>query len=819
MTRLLVVCLLSCGHPASAEIRILPSPQYGEELSHVIRLGLNQGVNVVVGPAQTAADRKMQYAAEMIRTGLNRDGRAIASAAPSPNAVRIHLWDYGRDPKPPVPLNSLDEDTLSDRAHYRQGYVLKSPDASNVWIVGASPQGVIWGAASLLQLLGVDKQGVYVQGANLRDYPHFEFRAASDWLLNIEINGWDLDRGKGVDDFAQLVEARIDRALRFKINMAFMDGFGFGVSERPAYYGDLMLRLNRYARARGFSLCFGGYGASYGMAYEPVVMYEKGTAFKGQVFVNRRSYPDGPVYRCMGFPKARPGYEPAELGSCRSNDPLNRLKADELREFVAAVEPGTLYIHHEDFGGFQGTQKAWRQQRCEQCRRRWPNDNLLARDGGAGGLGHGYSALIEAVNSVKKPEAGYDAARDCQIILVSPVYLPDGPQPEDWSEAIKLWRNIGLELSEATNVQACFREVYPLRHGGERFTEQFASAMRAAGSPLRVFMFFAGGAERFYTDYPLSGAPALNTLFLGSRGIYNSSGDFYQEPMELINAEFSWNAQAKGFRVPRDYAGSQQLVRSYMYEENQPTEIFGPGELYDLACERLYGRRAAPAMAKYYRLSTMLPEAPLESPSAGRPMTYVPLTWDRAYAAPSHWRRLIQDSMTWGAAIDDGVYIAAMRRMGIERVELHRRMSRRWSLMSGLNRDAFTLLDGAIQAGPRPESLEDLRFLKTLLTVYQPLFDSLAAFHDAWHTRLLGGDPDRQGVDAALRLASQTRQLAEREFPRPVDPVGGETGALLRLSKQLEQSIEARQKDWFGECPVVVWKNEPNHTANKGIVR
>jgi len=799
MARLLVVCLLSCGHLASAGIRILPSPQYAEDLSHTIRLSPNQGVDVVVGPAQATADRKMQYAAEMIRSGLSRDGRVIASAAHSPNAVRIHLWDYSRDPKPPVPQNSLDEDTLSDAAHYHQGYVLKSPDASTVWIVGASPQGVIWGAASLLQLQGVDKQGVYVHAAYLRDYPHFEFRAASDWLLNIEINGWDLDRGKGVDDFARLVEARIDRALRFKINMAFMDGFGFGISHRPAYYRDVMLRLNRYARARGFTLCFGGYGASYGMAYEPVVMYEKGTAFKGQVFVNRRTYPDGPVYRCMGFPKARHGYEPAELGSCRSNDHLNQLKADELREFVAAVEPGALYIHHEDFGGFQGTQNAWRQQRCEQCRRRWPNDALQARDGGAGGLGHGYSALIEAINSVKKPEAGYDAARDCQIILVSPVYLPDGPQSEDWAEAVELWRNIGLELPNAANVQTCFREVYPLRHGGERFTEQFASSMRDAGSPLRVFMFFAGGAERFHTDYPLSGAPALNALFLGSRGIYNASGDFYQEPMELINAEFSWNARAMGFRVPRDYAEARQLVRSYMYEENQPTEIFGPGGLFDLACERLYGRHAAPLMAKYYRLSTMLPEAPPKSPSMGRPMTYVPLTWDRTYAAPSHWRRLIQDSMTWGASIDDELYIAALQRMGIERSELHRRMSRRWGLMSGLNRDARTLLDSAIQAGPRPESLEDLRFLKTLLAVYQPLFDSLTAFHTAWHAKLSGRAPNRQGVDGALRLASRARQLAEREFPRPIDPVGGEIGALLRLCKQLEQSIEARRKEWFGE--------------------
>ena len=740
----------------------------------------------------------MQYAAQMARAGLNRQKDGITSDATAANAVCVHLWDYSRDQKPPVPLSSSDKDVLTAAAHCHQGYVLKSPDASTVWIVGASPQGVIWGVASLLQLRGVDKKGVYLQGACLRDYPHFEFRAASDWLLNIEINGWDLDRGQGSDEFARLVEARIDRALRFKINMAFMDGFGFGISQRPAYYQELMLRLNRYARQRGFTLCFGGYGASYGMAYEPVVMYEKGTAFKGQVFVNRRSYPEGPVYRCMGFPKARRGYEPAKLGSCRSNATLNQQKADELCQFVAAIEPGALYIHHEDFGGFDGTQKAW-QQRCEQCRRRWPNDALQARDGGAGGLGHGYSALIEAVNSVKKPETGYDAVRDCQIILVSPVYLPDGPQSEDWTEAIELWRNIALEIPKAANVQACFREVYPLRTGGERFAERFTSALRDAGSPLRLFLFFTGGADRFYTDYPLSGAPALNALFWGSRGIYNASGDFYQEPMELINAEFSWNAQAKGFRVPWDYTEAQQLVRSYMCDDDQPAAVFEPGELYDLACERLYGERAASWMAKYYRLSAMLPEAPASSSARSRSMTYVPLTWDRAYAAPSHWRKLTQDSMTWGASIDDEVYAAALRRMGIDRVELHRRMARRWSVMSGLNRDALALLDNAIQAGPRPESLEDLRFLKTLLGVYQRMFDSLAAFHDAWHTRLSGRVPDRQRVEAALRLASRTRQLAERAFPRPIDPVGGEIGTLLRLSKQLETSIAARQKDWFGE--------------------
>lgn len=786
MRNLTVLLLLAANVPFAA-IRILPSPRFAEELPLKIRL--NGPVRVMTSPAPGAAGSKARHAESMIRRGLSEGATGLGQGA----GVEIHLWDFARSGKPPVALNFLDEDTLVNANHFGQGYVLKTADASTVWIVGATAQGVIWGAASLLQLLDSDAQGAFLQGAYLRDNPDFEFRAASDWLLNIEINGWDLDRGKGVDDFARLVEARIDRALRFKINLALMDGFGFGVSKRPPYYKDLMLRLNRYARARGFSLYFGGYGASYGMAYEPVVMYEKGVAFKGEVHKNLRSYPDGAVYRCMGFPKARKGYEPAELGSCRSNEELNARKAAELVEFVTAVEPGALYIHHEDFGGFDGTARAWRA-RCEQCRRRWPNDSLSARDGGAGGLGHGYAALVEAVRQVRKPQSGYDASRDCQIILVSPVYIPDRPESEAWSKALELWRNVALEIPKASNVQACFREVYPLRHGGERFTEQFAEAMQAVGSPLRVFMFFAGAADRFITDYPLSGAPALNALFLGSRGMYNASGDFYQEPMELINAEFSWNAHAKGFRVPRTYDESQQLMRRYMYEADQPREIFGPDALYDLACRRLYGDRAAPLMARYYRLSANLPEVATPAPSTGRPMSYLPLTWDRTYAAPSHWRRLIQDSMTWNAAIDDEVFSAAMNRMNLERKELHRRMERRWRTMSALNREALGLLDGAIQAGPRAEALEDLRFLKTLLSVYQPLTDSLAVFHGAWHARLSGSAPAELGT--ALRLASEARQMADREFPQPIDPVGGEIGALRRLSRQLEQSIEARRKEW-----------------------
>ena len=126
----------------------------------------------------------------------------------------------------------------------------------------------------------------------------------------------------------------------------------------------------------------------------------------------------------------------------------------------------------------------------------------------------------------------------------------------------------------------------------------------------------------------------MNALFLGARTIYNASGDFYGEPMELINAEYSWNTKSSGFyKVPATNKEADTLWHRYMYFENEPQEIFGKGGLYERVCERLYGETAGPIMAEYYRESAWLPEdlTPQEWPtskSSGWPPAarYLPLT-------------------------------------------------------------------------------------------------------------------------------------------------------------------------------------------------
>ncbi len=764
-----LIALLLATASAWAGPHVLPTPQYQEALGREVK-----------GPFKVLAEQpsaRVELAAEMLRQALPQ-----ASPQGSPGAA-VHLWSYGDGGEPPIALNVLDREVLTNAAHWQQSYVIVYPDDGSVWVVGASPQGVLWGAATLVQLLNAGA----LTAAYIRDYPDFEFRAASDWLLNIEINGWALDRGQSVDAFARTVEEKLDRAVRYKINMVMFDGFGFSLSKRPAWYPGLMERLNRYARARGIHLMFGGYGASYGMAYEPVVMYENGAGFLGTVFENRHGYPNGPKYRCMGFPKVRTGYDPATLGSCRSNEELNRLKAKELREFVEAVEPGALYIHHEDFGGFAGTQRAWLD-RCDNCRRRWPNDALEARDGGAGGLANGYAALVRAVEGVRNSASGYDASRDCQIVLVSPVYVPDDATSESWAKALELWRNIGLELPHFGNVQACFREVWPLNGGGRRWTEMFAETMKSAGLALNTFLFYAGGADRFTTDYPLSGAPAMNALFRGARGIYNASGDFYQEPMELINAEYSWNARSIGSRVPQTSQEAHTLLRRYAYEKDQPPEVFGAGGLYERACRLLYGDDAAAPMMAYYRLSAELPDTP-PGETTGRPMTWLPLTWDRAYAAPPHWRHLVQDSYTWPAEIRDETFAAAVGRMGIDSTTLHQRLAARWRTVAQLNREGESLVRKALAAQPREEAREDLEFLATMLSVYQPLTQALAEFHAA----VAVPAPDSSALTRASELASRAHELALAKFPKPVDPIGGELGALRNFSGRLVTAIAERK--------------------------
>jgi len=105
-------------------------------------------------------------------------------------------------------------------------------------------------------------------------------------------------------------------------------------------------------------------------------------------------------------------------------------------------------------------------------------------------------------------------------------------------------------------------------------------------------------------------------------------------------------------------------------------------------------------------------------------------------------------------------------------------------------------LKSALAAEPRAESIEDLRFLQTSFRVYQPLTESLEQFHSALqqHFAGKGGGQAANSLESALTKAKEAQQLAAREFPRPLDPIGGEVGALRKSADRLVTSINM----WIG---------------------
>lgn len=719
-----------------------------------------------------------------MRIGIRPDGQ-----------IRIHLVRQPAQADLAKHLNFLDRQLLSGDAQ-GQSYVLRVMDDQSLLIAG-QPQGILYGAMTLLQLVEEGFNGVSIPAVYIRDYPDFEYRVA-DFLLNAEINRWSYDRGQGLEGFEAISKQKIDLCLKHKINMIVFDGFGWSLDQRFPEYPGLMRRMNAYARERGIGLFFGGYGASYDMAYQKGPLYE-GQRYLGKVFYNRETYPDGPIYSCMGFPGGKSGTDPSQMGSCRANDQLNRLKADELLQFVKAVEPGAVYIHHEDFGSFEGTQEVWKK-RDRRCRERWPDDDLKSVRGGAGGLAHGYSWFIEAINSVKNEETGYDASKHCQILLVSPVYLPDSPSSEDWGEVLEIWQNIAKQLPQSSNVIAVFREVFPQNFGGKTWSDHFNAAMQAVGVDLPILIVYFGGGSHFLNDYPLVSAPVMNALFLGAQGIYNSGGDAYQEPQLLLNAEYSWNARSRGFyREPLLNTEAVNLWHSLTHNNIAPEEIFGEEGFLRRACESLYGKSAAVPMMKYYSQYLLLPEV-LDreiQPAPGRyyyrrKQDYLPRTWSKVYGTPFQWRSLGLDAKTWGEEITDETYLEEMERLGLSRPQLHTRLKKRWQLVLQMSERAESHLSEALRSSPTEVSRKDIEFLLNSTRTVIPLATSLIDFHEAIRLRL---QPSKNpGTVQQLLIQARTsldraESLAQSFFPQVIDPSGAELGTLKAQIKKLKEAV------------------------------
>ena len=360
---------LSVNQEPKPVARIFPSPQHLEQLHG--RISLTNG-HILCGDtskevlaAKLLADEARKIAGGRTLLRITTDGQRLGT--------RICLVDWSADSplKPEITslLSEEDKQTLADPLRSGQSYVVRmDPGKENVIVAGCSPMGVLYGATTLMQILQAQSGKLFIPVVHIRDFPNFKYRAAADWLLFAEINRWAYDWGDGRRAFVKRIKRKLDFCLRYKINMVFFDGFGWHSEKFPGY-SSLMRELNQYARERGIKLLFAGYGAN---TQPSAIRPERNI---GTVWKNQDSYPHGGTYPCFGHEDIPGPY----LGTCRANEELNRLKAKEMEQFVRDVQPGALYIHHEDRG--VGTPKEGDPHEDELWRT-WKKETSVVEKGG-----------------------------------------------------------------------------------------------------------------------------------------------------------------------------------------------------------------------------------------------------------------------------------------------------------------------------------------------------------------------------------------------------------------------------------------------------
>ncbi len=539
-----------------------------------LAIGLVHGSSYRRAVVQGAAE---SFAAEVLTTRL--------SAIPAPQGAWVPV-------RLAVDANAPFAASLSRDARPEAYRIDVTPEG--VEIVAVEGEGLLRAAATLLQLLRDDGDHLSLPCLALTDWPSFRHRCAGDWLLNAEINRWAYDWGDGRDAYLARVRRKLDLCFEYKINQVWFDGFGWDVERFPGYAG-LQRELSAYARQRGIRLTFAGYGGGYGTSYQQSELYRCG--YQGQTFLNRRPYPDGPEYDCCGLPAAPLS---RRYGTCLSNEALHAAKLDEMARFVSEVQPGFLYVHDIDSGTLGESHEAWRL-RSDECRNRWPSDEMAAPDGQAAAVAAWYREVRERLSRV--PGSGdYDPARDLTVIFASPVYTvrTEAGQPDVWDEEVAYYRMLSTRMGPLANVQIAIREQF-LQPSGEARVMQLRRALDEVGHGHGLHVIAFGGGDMYRTDDLACPVGAFAPYFAGAESVCLSNGGVHEEPVQLTNAEFLWSGACRGYAergTVRDEV--ETAFTEVSCGRRRPPEVLGPGGALQAACRRLWAEAAGDAMYRAY---------------------------------------------------------------------------------------------------------------------------------------------------------------------------------------------------------------------------
>ncbi len=491
--------------------------------------------------------------------------------------------------------DGLDLSFFKEPLAKEQGYIIKSYPKGRTVIYAPSVQGIMYGICSFVQI----EKGA--AGFEIKDYPDFRYRS-NKWLVWAETGIWSYDFGDGKEAFLSRMERKLDLCLRYKINMIFFDACGPD-TERSPHYKELMKTCTALARKRGIHLIFCAYTMGYGLSGHPF------GKFHGKVYQNKRDDPHGEVYDCLGTFIQRPGEAPQikgrSYGTCISNDAMNEDKIAELCNFIREVNPGALYLHNMDSCFVD--QALWNA-RCPACRKKWPNDDLFAKDGMAGAFAYYFDKINGALRSVQTED--YDSARDLIIFNVAPGYLEPKVPDERVRDAAKFWAAVRSFSAVKQNTLPLFRELYYNQSDDRlRVPEVLKEQL---GEDFGIVSF--AGSDGFYSDKPITLAAKLSYMFKGAKAVLCCSGNAFSEPLGLINAQYMWNSETgKTDDIPTRYETFIPFFTKLRIGEYRPEEVFVEEGLLETVCQKLYGENGG-RMFEFFTLRGKKDECPVLFP-------------------------------------------------------------------------------------------------------------------------------------------------------------------------------------------------------------
>lgn len=716
---------------------VLPSPQVCIDHRGEIALesdGLGRG-GLFVPPT---ADGKVGRARQWIDEASQRlTGRPLTPCH-TPEACSLALGTVEGLVNAFGPEVVRRTERLASKVQKEQGYCIWT-DEGRTHLSAPSSQGVLYAAASFCQLLRTDQGKLTVPRVEIDDWPDIRYRAV-DWLLNCEINRWSYDWGDGLDAYRDRVKHKLDWCARHKINMVYFDGCGWGL-DRFEGYATLMRELNGFARERGIRLVFVGYGGGYGITYQTSELYQ--APYFGHVHLNRRAHPDGDVYECIG-----PGSSYTRTtGTCLSNEALAEQKLAELKRFVEAVEPGAMYIHDIDAGGYDEANACW-QTRCDECRRRWPNDTYETPDGAAGAYATWFRRVAQCLSEVSNPTTRYQAATDCTLVFTGPLYSSFQERNADsvWPREADYFTTVSQLLGPAPNVQFGLREQF-LHPDGQARVQQLADALRTQGEGHGVQIIAFGGGDMYTSDSLLNVSGVFSRYYRGAEAVCTSNGGVHEDAVSLLNAEFLWNMGSPRYSLP-DLSPAE--VRAQFIDVRKMGAavpgLHDESGLLPKLFTRQYGSDAGAEMWEACRSELVVGIPPV--------------------------------SRVWWAVTRD---ISALQG-GLDAEAAEARVEH-WQLRRQATGRALTHAQAALDmAGLEADVRKDITwFLRSLEVGAQ--FAEVMALTFELQSSPTDAEPHRQVALAAL--ASLETALDEAQCSDQVDPLGGDVGAWAESVKRL----------------------------------